>query len=311
MITTLALSPAIDKIYFVNDFEAGKFYRVKDVVKSAGGKGVNVARVASILGEKVTTLGFKAGEAGDWLEAKLKEQGVETNFISVEGETRTSNSIIDRKNGTETELLEIGPYVTYEAVNSFLDLYKNLLGNINVLVCSGGLPEGVPEDFYKVLIERAKPHGIKVILDSSNEVLEEGIKAKPYMVKPNLRELCKYANKNLNGINEVIEACERIVEEGVEIVVASMGKDGALLVSKDVTLYSKAPRIDVVNTIGSGDAMVAGFAKGLYRGYDLEEILRLGMACGVVNTLFREVGYIEAKLLDEYKNEIRIEKIRG
>lgn len=310
MITSIVLNPAVDKIYFVDGFEPGKLYRVGNVVKSAGGKGINVARVASILGEDVSTIGFKGGETGDWLEAKLRELHVNTEFIPVESDSRTNNNIIDRVNRTETEVLETGPLITSADVAVFLELYKNKLKQTKILVCSGGLPNGIPADFYRTLIEMARPYAIKVILDASNEVLEEGIKAKPYMVKPNLRELSEYVDRQLSGVEDVIGACEDILSMGVDIVVASLGKDGAVLAAKDMILHAKVPEVDAVNTIGSGDSMVAGFAAALTRGYPPEEMFKLGMACATVNTLFMEIGYIEKDLVEKYKNLIDINVLK-
>jgi len=311
MITALSLSPAVDKIYFVDNFRAGGLYRVRNVVKSAGGKGINVARVASILGEKVTALGFKAGDTGDWLESELKKLGVDTNFIEVEGESRTNNNIIDREKGTETEVLEVGPYIKEEDMERFLKSFKEALRETRVLVCSGGLPEGVPADFYRRLIEIAKPYGVKIILDTSNEILAEGIKAGPHMVKPNLRELNKLVKRELKTPQDIVEACKSIVSGGVGIVTASMGRDGAILVSEDKVLRARVPEVDVVNTIGSGDSTVAGYAVGLARDCSLEETFRLSMACAVANTQFMEIGYVNRELVEMYSKEIVIEDIEG
>lgn len=309
MITTLSLSPAVDKIYFVDGFETGKLYRVREIVKSAGGKGINVSRVASLLGERVTSIGFKAGDTGEWLEAQLKASGVHAEFIEVPGESRTNNNIIDRLNNAETEVLEIGPYISEDYLSRFLEVFKRVLVNTKVLVCSGGMPEGVPADFYRKLIDIAKQHGVKTVLDTSNEMLEEGIKAKPDIVKPNKRELSKYVSRQLNGINEIIEACRCIISDGVKIVTASLGGEGAILVTEDSALYAKPPEVDVVNTIGSGDSMVAGLAAGMARGYSLEEMFRLGMASAVANTQFREIGVVNGELVEKYLKEIKIQRM--
>jgi len=309
MITTIALSPAVDKIYFADDFSAGGLYRIGNVVKSAGGKGINVARVASLLGEKVASIGFKAGESGEWLFSKLNELGITARFISVEGESRTNNNIIDRKNNTETEVLEIGPFIKKENITAFLELYEETLNSTEILICSGGTPEGIPTDFYKELINIAYARGIKVILDTSNEMLEEGIKAKPFIIKPNLRELSKFVNRSLDTFEEIIGACKYINSLGVKIVVASLGKEGAVMVSEGKVISAKAPEISVVNTIGSGDSMVAGLAVGLVRGRSLEDVFCLGMACAVANTQFEQIGFISTELVEKYLGEIRVERI--
>jgi 1-phosphofructokinase/tagatose 6-phosphate kinase len=310
MITALSLSPAVDKIYFVENFEAGSLYRVKDIFKSAGGKGINVSRVACLLGENVTTMGFKAGSTGNWLEEKLAEVGAKTVFFEVEGESRTNSNIIDKATGKETELLEMGPFISAEQARAFVDKFTDLLEHTGVLVCSGGLPCGIPVDFYRKLLEVALQKGIPAILDTSNEVLLEGIKACPYLIKPNLRELSAFTGKNLKTVEDITRASMDIIAGGVRVVVTSMGSEGALLVTSNSIIRAYAPEIEVVNTIGSGDSMVAGFAAAIERKASLDEMLKLGMACAAANANFKEIGFISMELVNKYLKEIRIDYIK-
>ncbi len=306
MITALSLSPAVDKIYHIDNFEAGGLFRLEHpAVKSAGGKGINVARVASLLGEKVTCAGFKAGYTGEWLEAQLVRMGVEARFIPVEGESRVNSNIIDRIRGTETEILEVGPEIPESEREKFLALFKELLRETSVLVCSGGLPKGIPTDFYRSLIDMAKTEGVRVLLDSSSKVLAEGVKAKPYLIKPNRKELSQYAGKELLTMGDIIDACRVINCKGVEYVAASLGKEGALLVTSHRALYVKSPEVEVQNTIGSGDSMVAGIAVGLSGGMTAEEAFLLGTACSVANTQFVEIGIVTKALVEKYLRQIK------
>ena len=309
MLTALSLSPAVDKIYFVDNFQPGGLFRVGNVVKSAGGKGINGARVASLLGEEVTSLGFKGGSTGEWLESELARLGVDTRFISVEGESRTNNNIIDRVNGVETEVLEVGPTIRPCHLEAFLDLFKETLKHTGVLVCSGGLPEGVPVHFYRTLVELAGASGIPAILDTSNEVLAEGIQGRPYMVKPNRRELSRFAGKPMETREDIVDACRAILAAGVSVVIASLGQEGAVLVTKEVILEASVPDIPVVNTIGSGDSLVAGFAAGTARGLRLEECFRLGLACAQANTQFMEIGFVTRELVEKYTEQILLTRM--
>ncbi|MCX7746174.1 MAG: 1-phosphofructokinase family hexose kinase [Clostridia bacterium] len=309
MITTIVLNPAVDKIYYIDDFRAGNLYRAQTVIKTAGGKGINVSRVASILGEKITTLGFKAGEAGRWLEAQAAGLGIDCIFIEVEGETRTTNNIIDKVRKTETEILETGIHVPREGTEKFMHELSSVLPRTTILVCTGSLPQGLPKDFYSTLIHAAKSHNVRVILDASNEALEEGIKAKPFLVKPNKRELAQYVSRPLNTIQDVVMACREITASGVEIVVASLGKEGAVMVSQDLAFISSIPDINVVNTIGSGDSLVAGLACGFLMGLPLQDSFRLGTACSLANTQFEEIGYIELDMVESFLQNISIKPI--
>ena len=307
MVTVVSLSPAVDKIYFVDDFMPGGLFRVGRAIKSAGGKGVNVARVASVIGADVGTIGFVAGDTGRWIDLELKKLGIKTDFIKISGESRTNINIIDRVKNTETEVLETGPVTSASDLDEFICLLEKTLPTTHVLICSGGLPEGATEDFYRIIIEIANRHGVKTILDSSGFRLSEGIKARPYLIKPNTRELCQLSGRKLENIEQIIEACRHVNHQGVEFVVASMGSQGAVMVSEKITARVVIPRIAIVNTIGSGDSMVGGMAAGISKGMEPLDFLKLGTACAIVNTLFEEVGYIEKDMVYEYIEKIEIE----
>lgn len=309
MITSVALNPALDKIYFVDNFEPGKMYRVQEMVKSAGGKGVNVARVAGILGENTRLIGFKAGDAGKWLESQIRKLAVCTEFVEVHGETRTNNNVIDRARANETEVLEIGPFISIRDMERFMTVYKKALEDSKVVVLSGGLPQGVPTDYYRTLIEVAKSFDVPVILDTSGEALSEGIKAKPHIIKPNLRELGNLARKELRDIGEILEVLRGINARGIDVAIVSMGREGAILCTKDLGIRVKVPPLAVVNTIGSGDAMVAGLAVGIARKKAPEESLKLAAACGMSNARFLEIGIVDKNEVEAQKDRVEIERM--
>jgi len=309
MITTVVLNPAVDKIYFADDFHAGGLFRVKETIRSAGGKGINVSRVIRSLGQEVLSIGFKGGHTGEWLVGQLEKIGAKTGFVEVDGESRTNNNIIDRSNKTETEVLETGPLITEQNMKEFISIYERVIKKTKVLVCSGGLPSGVENDIYKRLIIEAKKYDVKVILDTSGEVLKQGIEAKPYLIKPNLRELGNLVNRELKEISDVLEACRCIQRKGVEIVLASLGEKGAILVSKDKRFRVCIPCKQVVNTIGCGDSMVAGFAVALSKGLEVEDAVRLGCACGVNNAQYAEIGTVKSDEVNKLIKEVRIEDV--
>ncbi len=340
MIMVLALNPAIDKIYYTEDFMPGGLYRVGNIVKSAGGKGVNVARVASSIGEEVLLVGFKAGEAGQWLERQAAVlERVAVRFIEVGGETRTNNNIIDRKRGTETEVLEAGPVITEAASSEMTLLIQNEIKRygIQVLVCTGSLPEGMDKSFYAEIIRMANGFGVKTILDASGDTLVKGIEAKPFLVKPNKRELAAWAGRGGSGggnrggsiadgsrsmgktgaddadePDSILQAARDINACGVAYVAASLGADGALMVGGGSCLKAEPLDIKVVNTIGSGDSMVAGIAVALSRSINTEntalEMLRLGMACAQANTQTEEIGRVDPDLVSRFYGKVRIDE---
>ncbi|MHB8062089.1 MAG: 1-phosphofructokinase family hexose kinase [Ruminiclostridium sp.] len=309
MITVLSLSPAVDKIYIINDFCAGGLYRVNNCLQSPGGKGINVARVIKMLGSKVSVLGFKAGSNGQWLESSLMDIGAETHFIEVEGQSRTNNNIIDKVNNNETEILEEGPTISQSAWTLFLEKFCEQIKNTKVLVCSGGLPKGLGTETYSRLIEEVNNYGVKTILDASGEILELGIRARPYLIKPNLRELSMYFDTQFTSEAQILKACREIISKGVKVVATSLGAKGAILVTEHTALKAYPITIDVVNTIGSGDSMVAGISAGIAGGLSIEESFRLGCACAASNTEFIEIGLIKSERVEQLMQEIIIKEV--
>lgn len=309
MVTVLSLSPAVDKIYRINDFCAGSLYRVNNYLLSPGGKGINVAKVARILGAEVDVLGFKAGAAGEWLEACLRDMGAGTFFEAVEGESRTNINIIDKLNERETEILEDGPTISRKAWESFCEKFEEKVKTSKVLVCSGGIPKGLDSNTYAGLIEKANACNIKTILDASGEVLELGIKAKPYLIKPNLRELSAFFNTEFSSDMQIVDACREIIKKGIKVVVTSLGAQGAILVTEKNAYKAQPYMVKTANTIGSGDSMVAGISAGMDLDKPVLDSFRLGCACAVSNTEFMEIGIIDNKRVEELMRDIRIDML--
>lgn len=309
MITVLSLSPAVDKIYVIDDFCAGELYRVNNCLQSPGGKGINVTRVVRMLDTKVAVLGFKAGSTGQWLEDSIIGTGAKAHFIEVAGLSRTNNNIIDKVNNKETEILEEGPEISLESWKLFLEYFRQVIKESNVLVCSGGLPKGLGTDTYARLMEEANKLGVKTILDASGEVLKHGIRAKPYLIKPNLRELSTYFNTQFTSESQIVSACKKIINEGVKVVVTSLGAEGALLVSENSAYKALPVSVNAINTIGSGDSMVAGISTGIAKELDIFDCFRLGAACAASNTEFIGIGIIDNERVEQLKKEIIIKKI--
>ncbi len=309
MITVICFNPVVDKVYYIDDFIAGNMFRPESMSQFAGGKGVNVARVASQLGSRVNLLGFKAGQAGAWLEGAIKSTVVNTCFIEVDGETRTNINIIDRKNNLETEIKEQGPEIRNTDMEGFIKEFKRILAYTSVIVCSGGLAKGMNPDAYYSIIQLAKEHNITTVLDSSKEALLQGIKAKPDYIKPNIKELSEYCGREIHNNKEILLAAKEIISSGVQGVLVTKDKNGAVYVDKECSFEIKIPEISVVNTIGSGDAAVAGLAVGIERELDIVDSLSLAIGCGMANTQFSEVGYVTKKAVEYYKPYCSLKQI--
>lgn len=306
MITTVTLNPAIDRSYIINNFKPDNKYRVNDVTVTVGGKGINVAKTASILGEKINATGFLGGLSGDYIKRELVKLGISTSFVSIEGESRNFTAIIDPINNTETTVNERGPFVTKAELTRFIKEYIKILKYSKIIIASGSVPQGVPKTIYRDMVKIAKDNKVIPIIDASGKYLEEAIKAKPYMIKPNIQELRDLVGYSLKNEFEIVHESRYICKQGVEVVVISLGSEGAIFATKERVFKVKAPNIELVNAVGSGDALVAGIATAMIKNYHLEEMLKYSVACGTANALEKEIGYVDKKKVEQLCKKVEL-----
>lgn len=309
MILTVTLNAAIDKRYVVNAFEEGEVNRVISCEYTPGGKGLNVSKPAAISGAEVVATGIVAGFAGKYIEENIQHFGVQSAFYHVEGESRSCINIWDEAKHQQTEFLEPGIVVTKEGFQGFLSHYKELLPKADVVAMSGSVPKGLGTDTYQALVRLAREAGKKVILDTSGELLRKGIEAKPTMVKPNIDEIRMLTGSHCDSQEELIHAAKKIREAGVEVVVVSLGGDGAIMACENGIFRSVVPKIDAVNTVGCGDSMIAGFATGFELGLPLEDTLKRAAAMSAAAALREETGFYVPEDMERILKEVRIEKI--
>ncbi len=326
-IIVVSLNPAIDRNYTVAEFMPGKLFRCENPTVSPGGKGVNVARIISVLGGNVTLTGFFAGNNGQFIIDNLIKNKVNVLPVFTDGETRSSINILDKVSGTETEILEQGPIVTEENIKSLKINLFNLLNessNETVVVLSGGLPEGVSEDIYHELILELKSRCALCFLDSSSESLIRGVDACPFFVKPNLREFGQIVKSlksetdygfideinldnilNVDNISIIYDIYKTL---NINNLIITLSAKGALLFSGNEVLYMNPPEITPVNTIGSGDCFTAGFVYAFSKDFSSIECLKIAGACGASNALIEQVGVIDLKKVNEFIKNIEIEE---
>ena len=311
MILTVTANAAIDKRYVVERFGAGSVNRVKSCVANAGGKGINVARVASIIGENMTATGFLGGHAGKFISERVQARGLISDFVWCEGESRTCINIWDEINQEQTEFLEPGFAVTEKDCDRLVEKFQSLLPECKVVTISGSTPKGAGSSLYKRLIRAARENGKPVILDTSGKLLEECIVEQPTLIKPNIDEIRMLTGRPMNSREALIQAAQHLHREGIEIVVISLGGDGSL-VSTDQGIYDiKVPKIEAVNTVGCGDSMIAGFAVGMARDYSIEESIRLASAVSAANAMRLETGFFVKEDMEALLPQIQIKKIRS
>ncbi|WP_088012643.1 1-phosphofructokinase family hexose kinase [Gottfriedia acidiceleris] len=309
MIATITLNPAIDIRYNLPAFHLDGVNRVTSVDKTAGGKGLNVSRVLSQLGAKVTCTGFLGGKSGEWIAGELPNYNLINCFVGIKGETRFCLAIESKE--SHTEILEQGPEILENEREEFLKNFDTILESNNYIVGSGSLPYGIDSDFYRYLAEKTKQKGKYFLLDSSGESLAQGIKGKPFLIKPNRDEFCKLVRSNQLSLEDMIKHARKICQNGTRYVLLSLGKEGALLISKSITLLAVIPTLTDVHQVGSGDSMLAGFTFAHSKGYSIEDIFKWSCACGMSNAASERTGAVELSQVQYYFNLIKVKELTG
>lgn len=311
MIVTVTMNPSIDISYPLETLKINTVNRTNQVTKTAGGKGLNVTRVIHDLDGDVLATGILGGFHGAYISEELKKVGIKQDFASIKEESRDSIAILHE--GNQTEILESGPTVTEEEQNTFVEKFKELIKKANIVTISGSLAKGLPQDFYSTLVRAAQNEGAKVLVDTSGENLRQVItgQEKPYLIKPNLEELEALLEKNfsLNRSEEFQKALSQPLFDGIEWLLISLGKAGAIAKHKDIFYHVTIPSINVVNPVGSGDATIAGFAYGLSQGMKTVDLLKLCMATGMANAQEKMTGHVNPENVKKHLKEINVKKI--
>ncbi|QAT50790.1 1-phosphofructokinase [Caproiciproducens sp. NJN-50] len=281
-ILTVAMNPSIDKTITIEKLNPFGLNRVLDSRADPGGKGINVAKALKNFGVNVTVTGLIAGDQGKLLLNALKKDAISADFLEISGETRTNLKIFDSSVKKTTEINETGFFVSEKVLSCFQQKFAAFLENTGIVVLSGSLPPGVPADFYSGCISAAKAAGVKTLLDADGLALKEGIEAIPYAVKPNLHELEMLQGRKFNFKEEVAEAAANLIRTGIEIVIVSMGADGAVVANREETFKVDSWNICVKSATGSGDSMVAALAYSILNRSSLYDIAKITTAAGSI-----------------------------
>ena len=278
MIYTVTFNPSLDYVVQVEHFQGDAVNRTSEEHVYPGGKGNNVAVIVSNLGMKSRALGFKAGFTGAAMEQMLQEFGCDTDFIALEeGVTRINVKV---KSDDEFEINGQGPRIPDEKIRQ---LYEKLdaLESGDVLVLSGSIPNTLPDDMYERIMERLAGTGVRISVDATKDLLMNVLKYHPFLIKPNNHELGEMFGVTLESDDEIAEYARKLQEMGARNVLVSMAGDGAILVTEDGSVLKQLPPAgEVVNSVGAGDSMVAGFLAGYLKTGSYEEALKLGTAAG-------------------------------
>jgi tagatose 6-phosphate kinase len=281
---------------------------VDTVIDNAGGKGLNCSRAIATCGEEVLATGFVGGNNGQLLCDLLAADGISQDFVHVATETRCCINVLE-PSGRSTEFLEPGRAVTADELAALESRVSAVAAEADVVTMNGSVPAGIAKDVYVDLVDRVKALGKPIILDTSGELLENGITAQPTMVKPNTDEIGAVLGRSVSSLEEVIVAAQDLHARGVSQVVVSLGGEGAVMACEKGTFRGRAPKIDVVNPVGSGDTMVGAFAVAMARDMEPADQLAYAMACATANCLSASTGHFDMGKAEELRSATTIERI--
>lgn len=282
MITTVTLNAAVDKTIEIENFTPGQVNRIIKTEMEAGGKGINVSKAVNSLGGETLCTGFLGGQTGKWINSRLRNLSIASDFIWTDKDTRTNVKIVDTRTREITDINDQGEEIADIFVQKLSEKIKETAEVSSVMVFSGSIPQNISNDIYKGFVKIAKANKCKTIVDTNGSALLKAIKGVPYMIKPNIHELEDAFGVKIRNEQEIIRHCKNLLEQGIKLVVVSMGADGVILASERKILKADVIQVRVKNTVGAGDTMVAVFAYGIHQGMDIEETLGLSVAAAAL-----------------------------
>lgn len=295
MIYTVTLNPALDYIVTVNDFELGKTNRTSTEKILPGGKGINVSIVLGNLGIKSKALGFVAGFVGDEIINRLDSYGIESDFVKLQNGNSRINVKLSSIDGTEIN--GQGPNIPEEDFNRMLNKL-DMLNKDDILVLSGSIPNTMNDDSYSVIMERLRHKGVEVVVDATKNLLTNVLSLNPFLIKPNHHELGEIFDVDIKTWDSAVTYALKLQEKGARNVFVSMGEKGGVLVAENGKVFrGESPAKNILNTVGAGDSVIAGFIAGYLDKRDYEYAFKMGMASGAASAASEDLGTEEEILL--------------
>ena len=306
MITIAGFNTSLDRTALADELRAGAVNRVRDVRTYPGGKGLHVALTVAALEEPVRLVGLIDEPHRSLFDGGLRSAGVEFHGVPTSGRLRTCLAIRERGTGRITEILEPGPETDSDTRNGLCALFLDLAADSDLAVLSGSVPPGFAEGVYGELVSSLRKKGVRCLVDAGGGLLRAALDARPLLIKPNRDELADLVGGPIDGAAAAVKAARGLTSKGPELVVVSLGAEGAVAVRGDRACRADAPRVDVANSVGSGDCLLGGVAVGLGRGMELEEVLRLGVACGTANAMRPETGWVRRADIDALLPRVQV-----
>lgn len=305
MIYTVTLNPSIDYLVEVENFQMGSVNRTTNDRKFPGGKGINVSRVLKRIGNDTTAFGFIGGQTGEFVKTFLNQEEIMTDFTEASGDTRIN---IKLKTGIETEINSQGPDISIESYQQLVKKMDDLKAE-DLLVLSGSIPASLPKDVYSELTKKCSEKGIKVVVDTSGKELLNVVPYQPFLVKPNHHELAELFSTEINHVDDACKYGMKLVEMGAQHVIVSMAGDGAVLCTNNKAYSANVPKGNVVNSVGAGDSMVAGFIGSYETTKNILSAFHYSLAAGSATAFSADLCSLDA--IEELLPQIAITELTG
>ena len=299
MIYTVTFNPSLDYIVSCDDFILGQTNRTTKEIIYPGGKGINVSIVLRNLGLDTTALGFLAGFTGGEIKRLILKEGIKNEMIEVNNGFSRIN--IKLRSSQESELNGMGPSIDEQSIKKLYQKLDNLTSD-DILVLAGSIPSSMPSNIYSDIMDYLKDKNMKIVVDATKDLLLNVIPYKPFLIKPNNHELGELFNVELNAREEVVPYARKLQELGARNVLVSLAGEGAVLVDENGKVYSsKAPKGKVINSVGAGDSMVAGFLYGYKTFNNYNEAFKYGICTGSASAFSEQLAKLD-EVIDLYKN---------
>ena len=302
MIYTLTLNPSIDYVLKIDKFEDGQTLRSNTEEKYPGGKGIMVSKLLKNLGENSINIGFLGGFTGDFIRKKLNDLGIEEDFTRIEDDSRIN---VKLKYETETEINAQGPQITEEEIEEFLN-YLDQLQEDDFVIISGSIPKSLGDDFYRVIVNLLEMNNVRFALDTSGKKLFNLSSYKPFLVKPNKYELSEIFEDKIDSEEKIVKYARKLIDQGAENVIVSLGKDGSMFIDSNIVYKARPIEGKLINSVGSGDSMVAGYIFGYMKGFSKLDSYKLAVSCGSATAFSPDIA--EKKLIDDIFKKVDVEE---
>lgn len=302
MIYTLTLNPSIDYVLRIEKFEDGQTIISKSEEKYPGGKGIMVSKLLKNLGEKSINIGFLGGFTGEFIKNKLENLGIDEEFTKISDDSRINVKI---KYDKETEINAQGPEIKEEEIEEFLNYLDNL-NEDDFVIISGSIPKSLGDDFYRVIVNLLEMENVRFALDTSSKKLFNLSSYKPFLVKPNRDELAEIFEDKIDSDEKIVKYARKLIDQGAENVIVSLGIDGSIFVDNNIAYRAKPIEGKLINSVGSGDSMVAGYIYGYMKGLSKLDSYKLAVACGSATAFSPDIA--EKELIYKILEKVEVEE---